>query len=129
MNRTLQLKIKALIFPESAPTSPVVCTPKKLYLMPETLNDANKIAIKNITMDTLAVKLVYSDDDCFDVHLAGDMLDVGAKLDAIVNVRKDRKEEYFKKSFTVEFGDAAGTRMSIPVSYIKKVNSRTKQGN
>jgi len=97
--------------------------------MPETLNDTNKIAIKNITMDTLAVKLVYSDNDYFYAHLAGDMLDIGGKIEAIVIVRKDRKEEYFKKSFTVEFDDAAGTRMSIPVSYVKKANSRTKHGN
>jgi len=129
LNRTLRLKIKAMIFPESTPTSPVVCDPKSLYLLPETVPHPNKIVIKNITMDTMAVKLVYTDDEYFDAHLTGDILDVGGRLDVVVNVRKDRKEEYFKKSFTVEFDDAAKTRMSIPVSYVKTVNSRTKQGN
>lgn len=118
-----------MIFPESTPTSPVVCIPQKLEIPSVSLVKQQNIRIKNITMDTLTVKLVYFDKDYFDVELSSSTLDVGGSIDALINVKKDRDETFFRKSITIEMNDKDRTRMTIPVSCSNTVGSRSASGH
>lgn len=129
LNRTLLLKIKAMIFPESSPTSPVVCVPKKLEIRPASLTKQQKITIKNITLDTLTVRIVYFDKDYLDVKMSSEKLDVGGSIDLLVDVKNDHEEPYFKKSITIEMNDKAKTRMTIPISCSRMVNSRSAEAH
>lgn len=114
------LKISAFIYAEKTPTSPLVQNPKKLNLQVENMKTEQKVTFKNITMDTLQMKLVWTDDKFLEITGTDATIAPGKTADLLVKVKKDRPDEYFNKSFTIEVNDKDHTRMTVPVGFNMK---------
>jgi hypothetical protein len=130
LNRTMSYKIKAYIVPEKSPTSPVVCMPRKLNLTTDDIGTPQNITIKNVTVDSLDLRVVLFDDDYLDVRLPKSRIGPGESIEVIVKIRKDRGTDVFDKSFTFRTGDKSGTRFTVPVKVTpaKRVGNKSGSG-
>jgi len=119
------LRIRATVLPSSVPTSPFIADPKMLESRSMSGGFNRAVALKNITTKKVGMKLIYEDDDYFNVTLPDSLFGPGETAKALVSIKEDRPEEDFIKSFTIEFSDKDRTRMSIPVMVTRSKSNRS----
>jgi hypothetical protein len=110
----VQFKVNCLLRPDS--TYPVLFKPYKVDVSQygETPRSEMAFTITNVSDSDLTVALAYKPDGLFDVTLPKSVK-AGKTEPGLVKLRPEALEQSFEKSFTVQFGDAAKTRFTIPV--------------
>jgi hypothetical protein len=110
----VQIKANCLVRPDS--TYPVQFTPYKVDISQfgETVRNEMAFTITNVSDTNLTVTLVYEPAGLFDVTLPKEVK-AGKTEQGKVILRPEALEQSFEKSFTVQVGDAAKTRFTVPV--------------
>jgi len=111
-----QLQIVATIVAHPDSTYPLVIQPYKLDLSQKTANPIDRIefGIRNVSDRELKVEFVSGATEFFQVELPKS-IKPGELAKGRLLLHKAVLGKTFEKSFTIETGDDAGTRFTIPV--------------
>ncbi len=111
-----RLQIVATIVAHPDSTFPLVIQPYKLDLSQKTENTIDKIefGIRNVSDKELKVDFISGAPDYFQVELPK-TIKPGELAKGRLVLHKQVLNQAFEKSFTIQAGDDAGTRFTIPV--------------
>lgn len=113
-DKRLQIVATVVAHPDS--TFPFVIQPYKLDLTQKSGNliDRMEFGIRNVSDKELKVEFVSGATDYFQVELPK-VVKPGELAKGRVIILKSALEKSFEKSFTIEAGDDAGSRFTVPV--------------
>ncbi len=102
-------------------TYPVQVRPYKLDMSQfgETVRDQMKFTIANVSDSNLGITLVSCPDKMMSIELPEEV-PAGGSVDAIAKLSPSAAKLSFETSFTIQLGDAAKTRFTIPVKRTMK---------
>jgi hypothetical protein len=107
-------------------TYPIIIKPYKINLSQfgETKRNQMKFTITNVSDKSVPVTLVsWPRQFLAEVKLPA-TIEAGKTGEGVVIIREDKLAESFNKSFTIELGDDAKTRFTVPVTRTVKDPSK-----
>jgi hypothetical protein len=122
--KNVAIKANVAIRPDS--TYPIIIKPYKINISQfgETKRDQMKFTITNVSDKDLPVTLVSWPWQYLAEVKLPKKIEAGKTGEGVVILRSDKLEDSFEKSFTLELGDDAKTRFTVPVTRTVKSPSQ-----
>jgi hypothetical protein len=116
---TLQITFKGTTYTDPESLSPLTLSTATLAWDDKTRDQEAKVVVKNTSRSTVKMHLVSQPYGYLKIDYPDGEIKPGKEKDIKVRIDPAAKDQDFRKSFTFELSDSAGTRYTIPATLSK----------
>ncbi len=124
-NKQTSLKLSVDAVAAFDTTMPLTIIPERIGIPPERKTDWFRLAVKNISNQSLSPEAIFVPDDIVDIEFPG-TIEPGEEAAILLKVRDEFKWKNHKTSFTFAMSDENSTRFTIPIEIGTFIKSKAK---